>query len=322
LFSIDHGKRSPIINIAEAINAFNPMTSKFMKALDALGADAYTKPSSELNYIRALIESQARENPDYILLTLDRLAKDDGAAVSRIMTEYVRLVRKWGRGVSVCIDSKYPEVLAAGLKEWYNTGQPVRKPLLIAADLEDENEIFTLRSQFNYALATVLTDLSDKPTVAGLVNTAKEALKKYTRLGFTANDIFFELPIVPLSKDVPESPSDPSATHLAFETIKRIKADGGLKKTHCFVRVSIASVGMPRSIGVCRAFAARAMECGIDAGVVNVAHRYGFSPAAPAILSLIDAYAKADGKEGNHKELVEKADKFFSANKKAKAKKA
>ena len=154
--------------------------------------------------------------------------------------------------------------------------------------------------------------------VAGLVNVAKETFKKYTRLGFGAGDIFFELPIVPLSKDVPESASDLSATHLAFKTIKRLKTDGALKKAHCFVRVSIASVGMPRSIGVCRAFAARAMECGLDTGIVNVAHRYGFSPAAPAILSLIDAYENPDGKEENHKGLIEKADKFFSANKKTK----
>ena len=316
LFSLDHGKRPPIISIAEAINAFNPMTSKFMKDLEALGEDAYTTPSNELGYIRALIEFQVRENPDYILLTLDRLAKDDAVVVGRIMCEYVRLVRKWGRGVSVCIDSKYPEVLSAGLKEWYSTDRDVKKPLLIAGELEETNELFALRSKFDYALATALTDPSETPSVTGLVDAAKKAFKKYTGLGFGADDIFFELPIVPLSKDIPESPTDTSATHLAFETIKRIKADRSLKKTHCFLRISIASVGMPRSIGVCRAFAARAMEIGMDAGVVNIAHRYGFSPAAAGLLSLIDAYANADGKEENHKDLVEKANKLFNANKK------
>ena len=320
LFSFDHGKRSPIINIADAINAFNPITSKVMKALDANGNDAYNKSSNALSYLRALIEVQAREKPDYILLTLDKLSKKVDK-VERIMTEYVKLVRKWGRGVSVCIDSEHPEVLAAGLKEWYNTDQQVKKPILIApSGIEDSAEIFAMKKQCDFNLAIMLCDSSESVSVDGLVSDANTKHSRFTAIGFKPDEIFFELSIVPLSKDVPESPSEVSSTHLAFETIKRIKAGSSLKKSHCFVRVSIASVGMPRSIGVCRAFAARAMELGMDAGVVNVAHRYGFSPAAPVILDLVDAYANADGSEENHKALVEKADKFFAANKKAKKK--
>ena len=40
-----------------------------------------------------------------------------------MMVEYARLVRKWGKGVPICVDSSNDDVLIAGLKEWYNTDE-------------------------------------------------------------------------------------------------------------------------------------------------------------------------------------------------------
>jgi hypothetical protein len=37
------------------------------------------------------------------------------------------------------------------------------------------------------------------------------------------------------------------------------------------------------------------MEYGLDAGIVNVAHRYGLVPADPELVALVDAFAKMDG---------------------------
>jgi hypothetical protein len=37
------------------------------------------------------------------------------------------------------------------------------------------------------------------------------------------------------------------------------------------------------------------MEYGLDAAIVNVAHRYGQVEAAADLLELVDAYAKMDG---------------------------
>ena len=50
-----------------------------------------------------------------------------------------------------------------------------------------------------------------------------------------------------------------------------------------------------RRIGVCRAYVAKAMEYGLDAGIVNVAHHYGRVPADPDLVALVDAFAKMDG---------------------------
>jgi hypothetical protein len=40
---------------------------------------------------------------------------------------------------------------------------------------------------------------------------------------------------------------------------------------------------------------AKAIEYGLDAGIVNVAHHYGQVEPAPDLLELVDAYAKMDG---------------------------
>ncbi len=50
-----------------------------------------------------------------------------------------------------------------------------------------------------------------------------------------------------------------------------------------------------RKIGVCRAYLAKAMEYGLDAAIVNVAHHYGKVDPDPDLLELVDAYAKMDG---------------------------
>ena len=119
LFGRDHTMKNALISIGESIHASIPKTGQIMKELHALGAGAYTKPSPQLDYIRALIESQADEGADYIAVNLDAFGEQDPQQAVDMMVEYVRLVRKWGRGVPVCVDSSSDDVLIAGLKEWY-----------------------------------------------------------------------------------------------------------------------------------------------------------------------------------------------------------
>jgi methylenetetrahydrofolate reductase (NADPH) len=97
LFGKDHTMHSPLIQIAEAIHASIPKTGKIMKELRALGADAYTKSSGPLDYVRALIETQADEGADYIAVNLDAFGEDNPATAVEMMREYVKLVRLWGK---------------------------------------------------------------------------------------------------------------------------------------------------------------------------------------------------------------------------------
>lgn len=75
---------------------------------------------------------------------------------------------------------------------------------------------------------------------------------------------------------MPMTPRTPGYTYLAFETIKKIKSDPKLKAAHCSLGISNCVRDLPaRRIGLCRAYLAKAMEYGLDAAIVNVAHHYG-----------------------------------------------
>ena len=50
-----------------------------------------------------------------------------------------------------------------------------------------------------------------------------------------------------------------------------------------------------RKIGVARAYVQKAQEYGLDAGIVNPAHKFGTGGADTELLELVDAYAKMDG---------------------------
>jgi len=123
LFGKDHTMKAPFIAIGESIHASIPKTGKIMRELHGLGPAAYSAPSGQLEYLKALIESQAEEGADYIAVNLDAFGEDNPQQAVDMMVQYTRLVRQWGRGVPICIDSSSDNVLIAGLKEWYGFAQ-------------------------------------------------------------------------------------------------------------------------------------------------------------------------------------------------------
>ena len=69
-----------------------------------------------------------------------------------------------------------------------------------------------------------------------------------------------------------------------------------MKGVHFSLGVSNCARDLPgRKIGICRAYVAKAMEYGLDAAIVNVAHHYGQVEPDPELLELVDAYAQMDG---------------------------
>jgi hypothetical protein len=96
--------------------------------------------------------------------------------------------------------------------------------------------------------------------------------------------------------DIPETEGIANQTYKAFRIIQKIKRDPAMKKSHCLLRISLATHGIPsRKVGVARAYVARAMEYGMDAAFVDVTPHYGESPADPTLLKLVDAYVQMDG---------------------------
>ncbi len=313
-----------MISVGESIHASIPKTGAIMRQLAELGPDAYSQAGDPLNYIKALIESQAGDGADYIAVNLDAFGEDDPQVTVDMMTEYVRLVRKWGRGVPICIDSSDNDVLIAGLKQWYDTDQPVKQPLINSVKVYTMDEILPLKKNFDFAFIGLLVseEASTGPggshSVEELYCLARQIFEKAVgEHGFRPGEIFFDTTVFPLAIDMPMEPNVPGYTYRAFETIRKIKSDPKMKGVHCSLGVSNCARDLPgRKIGVCRAYVAKAMEYGLDAAIVNVAHHYGSVEPAPELLELVGAYAKMDGSAARMNEAMELMGKFCSENRK------
>ena len=312
--------KTPLIGIGESIHASIPKTGKIMRELHDLGADAYTKESGALNYIHALIEEQADEGAAYIAVNLDAFGENDAQQAVGMMVNYTKLVRKWGKGVPICIDSSNDDVLIAGLKEWYNTDGAVKSPLINSIKTHTADNIMALKKTYDFSFIGLLVS-EDKPTGPGgshsvdeLFGLAKEIFDKAMKYGFKPEEIFFDSTVFPIAIDMPMEPGVPGYTYLAFETIKKIKTDPKMKNCHCSLGISNSCRDLPgRRIGICRAYVAKAMEYGLDAGIVNVAHRYGEKPVDPGLLELVNAYANLDGNMENLTVAMELMGKFCAS---------
>ncbi len=325
LFAKDHTARPPLIQIAEALHASIPKTGKVMRMLAQMGPDAFEKESGPLNYIRALIESQADEGADYIDVNVDAFGEQDPELARRMMREYVRLVRKWGKGVPVCMDSSDDQTLLAGLEQWYDTDQKVAQPLLNSVKVHTVDEILPLKEKYDFAFVGLLVT-EEKATGPGGSHSVEElysvarriftpAVEKY---GFKPEEIFFDTTVFPLAIDMPMQPDVPGYTYRTFETLRKIKTDPQMKNTHCSLGISNAVRDLPgRRIGVCRAYVAKAMEYGLDTGIVNTSHHYGMVEPDPVLVEMVDAYAKLDGSPESMNRAVEQMGKFCSENRKA-----
>jgi len=295
--------KNPLITIGESVHGSIPKTGEMMKQLSGLGSEAYSSASEPLDYIKGLIESQASDGADYIAVNLDAFGEDNPQVTVDMMVEYVRMVRRWGNGVPVCVDSSNDDCLTAGLKEWYNTSERVGRPLINSVKVYTADNMLPLKRDFDFALIGLLVG-EEAPAGPGGSHSVDELYclakrifdKAVGEYGFEPGEIFFDSTVFPLAIDIPMEPGVPGYTYRAFETIKKIKSETDMQGVHCSLGVSNCMRDLPgRKIGICRAYAAKAMEYGLDAAIVNVAHRYGQVAPAAELLELVDAYAKMDG---------------------------
>ena len=316
LFGKDHTMKNPLITIGESIHASIPKTGKIMKELAALGDDCYSKPSPGLDYIKALIESQAAEGADYIAVNLDEFGETDPQATVDIMVEYVKMVRNWGAGVPICIDSSSDDVLIAGLKEWYNTTESVKQPLVNSIKDHNIEKLMPLKKHFDFSFIGLLVS-EGKESVNELHKLARQIFDAAIKYGFKPGEIFFDTTVFPLAIDMPMEPGKSGYTYRAFETIKKIKNDPAMKGVHFSLGVSNSVRDLPaRKIGVVRAYVEKAMEYGLDAGIVNSAHKFGQIPADQDLVKLVEAFAKLDGNMENLNNAMMLMGDFCSKNRK------
>jgi cobalamin-dependent methionine synthase I len=184
--------------------------------------------------------------------------------------------------------------------------------------------ILPLKKEYDFAFIGLLVseEAAGGPggshSIDELCSLAKQIFERAVgEYGFKPGEIFFDSTVFPLAIDMPMEPNVPGYTYRAFETIKRIKSDPQMKGVHCSLGVSNSVRDLPgRRIGVCRAYVAKAVEYGLDAGIVNVAHRYGSAEPDPGLLELVDAYAKLDGSTERLGKAMELMGKFCQENRK------
>jgi len=313
-----------LITIGESIHASIPATGKMMKQLLDAGPGAYTASSEPLDYIKALIESQAADGADYIAVNLDAFGETDPQVSINTMVEYVRLVRKWSNSVPVCIDSSNDDVLIAGLKEWYNTTEPVKQPLINSIKLYTIDNMMPLKKHYDYSFVGLLVS-EEKASGPGGSHSVDELFTLANQIfdaaidnyGFKPGQIFFDSTVFPLAIDMPMEPNVPGYTYRTFETIKKIKNDPKMKGVHFTFGASNCARDLPaRKVGVCRAYIAKAMEYGLDAAIVNTAHKFAAAPADPELVKMVDAFAKMDGSAEKMNEAMMLMGKFCQENRK------
>ena len=326
LFGKDHVKPRPLIQIGESLHASIAKPGAAMKELLQMGPDAREKPSGARDYLVSLIDSQARQHANYIAVNVDAFGEDDPKLALELMRFYVGMVRQHGRGVPVCVDSSDDDVLKAGLDAWYDDAPAdIALPLLNSVKTYTIETVLPWRKDHPFKVIGLLVDDKQSGTdgayaVDDLYNMARkifdEATQKY---GFKPDDLFFDSTVFPLAIDMPMTPGAAGYTYRAFQAIKRIMTDPPMKGVHTSLGVSNCARDLPgRRIGICRAYVAKAQECGLDAGIVNVAHEYGMKPAAPELLELVDAYAQQDGDATNSQRAMELMGEFCRANRKVK----
>lgn len=325
LFQKDHTKKIDLILIGENLHASIPRPGAAMKELLAMGPDAFVQPSGPLDYIVSLIQSQVKHGADYIDVNVDAFGDSNLELRKTMMRDYVRLIRRQSRGIPVCVDSGSPDVLKAGLEEWYRDApSSMAVPLLNSVKTYTMDKILPLRSRYPFKFIGLLVDIQSTGSegsyygIDELYDMAQRIFQAATgKYGFRPQDIFFDSTVFPLAIDIPMTHDAPGYTYRTFETIRRIKTDPAMKGVHLSLGITNAVRDLPgRRTGVCRAYLAKAREYGLDAAIVNVMHDYGKRAPAPELLEFVDDFVRQDGSAESCQRVVRTMVHFCRANRK------
>jgi methylenetetrahydrofolate reductase (NADPH) len=317
MFGRDHTTRenplkgSGLIQVGEMLHGAIPLAGAAMRHIQRLGENGYKQANRGLFLVEHLIRSQADQGADYIRVNVDVLGADAAAA----MRQYVRLVHEYGGGTPPCVDSANPEVLLAGLAEWFSV-KDAKPPLVNAlayARRDGYKAIVDLRRQHEFSAVCLLTG-PDGPLESAdeMVAAAKEMFRAMTAAGFRPGEIFFDTSTVGLTSDGcvgPAGVAKPSHTYNSFNALGRIGQDPDMRGVHCMLNASSWAVGVKkRRVGHLRAFIAVAQKHGLDAVVAEVENKFGLTPGTADLMGLVETFASLDGGKDSAEKLAAKMD--------------
>ncbi|MDD8027154.1 MAG: methylenetetrahydrofolate reductase C-terminal domain-containing protein [Acidobacteriota bacterium] len=323
----DHARPRTLIQIGELLHGSIPKTAAAMSEVLAAGEGGLDRPGGARDYLLSLIKSQIAHGADYIDINVDAFGGSDLEARRRMMSDYVRFIRRNAEGLPVCVDSGSPEVLETGLAAWYD-GAPagIAVPLINAVKTYTMDRLLPLRARFAFKFIGMLVDEKSAGhegvySVAELHQMARELVRAAVDgHGFKPSEIFIDSTVFPLAIDMPMAPETPGYTYRTFETIRRVRRDPLLRGVHVSLGVTNAVRDLPgRRTGVCRAYLAIARRCGLDAAIVNVLHDYEDHAAAPELVDFVEAFARQDGGPEAGQRAIDAMMEFCRTNRKRRA---
>ncbi len=305
-FGRDHAHHIDLIRVSDNLHSFIPKVKAALQTLNDAGPNAFTKPSGALRYILSLISGQALSNADYIFINLDALESP-----AAIMPGCIELIKRYGRGVPPCVDSTSAVNIESALSVWYKnkSSQSITPPMVRISNRDTISKCAPLHTRYPFKIIVAMEDTSDE-------NPAAELITKY---GFRLEDIFLELPVTPIMKDIPEQSQIIGQTHQTFKALEKIKQNKSLKGIKTIISLTNCCRSVPgRSIGICRAYLQKAQGHGLKAVITDATQNYGLIPPADDLLQLIDALAQQDGTENNFNHARNLMNNFCQANQKTK----
>ena len=219
-FQKDHAAPRTSSRSARTSMPASPGRGRRWKRSSTLGPDAVERPSARAR-LHHLAHPAAGPPTGRIIIevNVDAFGETDPTLCERMMRDYVRLVRRHGRGIPVCVDSGSPEILKAGLEAWYEDApSAIAPPLLNSVKPYTMDEFLPLRDRRPFQFVGLLVDQKSSsrtpaaPTTGSTSSTAwpgrifRAAVGKY---GFKPGDIFFDSTVFPLAIDMPMTPGHP-----------------------------------------------------------------------------------------------------------------
>jgi len=307
-FERDHARmkrpldESGLIQVGELLHATIPSSGEAMRFMQNMGPHAFETPNRGLDVVRTVIEEQAQQGAHFIDINIDELRDADPPG---LMRRYVQLVHKYGNGVPPCIDSSAPEVLVAGLDEWFRTGPADVPPMANSipfSEMDKYGAVFDLRHRRPFNVVLLLVG-GEGPLGSSdeMVEAARVMFQRAVSAGFSPDELFFDTVTLGIATDgciAPDGALKPSHTHNSFHAIQRIRQDPEMRGVHAILGVSNWVYGArKRRIGHVRAFIEVARRYGLDAAICDVSKQFGLKPAAPELVEFVEMFVSLDGSD-------------------------
>ena len=301
----DHRERAPIIQIAELLHATLPRVKQAFEIIASM-ENGFDVPNPGVDYLGKLIESQVYYRPDYIDANVDDAGAGQTEATAKLMRRVVGLICARGGGIPPCVDSSDPEVIGAGLEEYYRLhSMGAVRPLINSANSERKDFVWPLTEIGPFNIVYMLNVGALSGGAGGDVVASPEELehkalaffREARARGFEPHQIFFDNAVIPFAVEFTRF-GQPGFNHVNIEGIRRIMSNHEMKGVNTILGITNVIRDFPpgRKTGLLRGYLQIAMEAGLSAAIVNVARKFGVKkPADQEIVAIARAFVDQDG---------------------------